>query len=604
MINSNKKNPYIGCEPMIFSELFHKGRFEVPWHQRRYDWKKEHVSDLLNDIDEAIREKRKCYFLGAIMLVQRGDDLWEINDGQQRMVTFSLICACLCDLFRGEDSHCEGLALRVNFNLGPNEIKSLSDADELTPRLSPPSEDKTRYNLMIRGKNIGTNGKLTAAWKAIDDFIAPMGLEKAKEFLDFLLNKVEVACLWISEENVDPNSVFETINCRGKKLEDFDLIRNNLYSYFNPEEERNRRDTVHENIERIRMQIGSDAKAAHYSRCYFQCRYGFLAKDSFYKIARNKIRHESDKLVEKGKKHTEYVFQLVADFASMEQIALFRHITHPDANSTFVEGFLRDSQTKNSVRNLSIFLQELSRYKIAQPVIFALLCKYVQESNLLKKRQVAKYVNSGITDVTSFIMRTAFVVSKFESSHYESEFSNFAEKIWAAKSLETLSVKDFLKECDNSNEGIMNNKKFIGKMKDAEIKNNQKAKALLWGINCYEQQDGEIINEKNCTLEHILPKSEKHWSGWVNFSETHQDWVYRIGNLTLLGQSDNKPGDNANRSFAGKKEFLGRSAISLNKKLVNYNDWSPDRVEKRQEKLSELAAVVWSFSKSRKRPLK
>jgi len=604
MINSARKNPYIGCDPMIFSELFHKGRFQVPWHQRRYDWTKEHVSDLLNDIDEAIREKHKCYFLGAIMLVKRGRNLWEINDGQQRMVTFSLICAYLCKLFRGKDSRCEWLSLRVSFDLGPNEIKSLSDAEDLTPRLIPPSEDKTRYNLMIKGRDIGTNGKLTAAWKAIDAFISPMGLEKAEEFLAFLLNKVEVACLWISEENVDPNSVFETINCRGKKLEDFDLIRNNLYSYFNPEEEQNRRDTVHENIERIRMQIGSDSKAANYSRCYFQCRYGFLPKESFYKIARNKIRSASDKLVEKGKRHTEYVFQLVEDFSSKEQIDLFRHITHPDVSSTFIEGFVKHSKTKNSARDLSNFLQELSRYSVAQPVIFALLCRYVKEFNLEKKKRIAKYVNGGIKDVTSFIMRTAFVVPKFEPSHYESEFSNFAERVWAAKSLDTLSVKGFLEECDASNEGIMNDRKFIDKMKSVEIKDDKRAKPLLWGINCYQQQDREIINVKKCTVEHILPQSEKHWSGWESFSETHQDWVYRIGNLTLLGQSDNKPGDRANRSFSDKKEFLGRSAISLNKKLVNYNDWSPDRVEKRQEKLSELAAKVWSFSNSKKGPLK
>ena len=591
-MNSSDKNPFVRCESWVFSKLFHTGKFRVPWHQRHYDWKKEHVSDLLRDIDEAVQQGRECYFLGSVMLVQKNNNLWEINDGQQRMVTFSLICAYLSRLFHKEnESRCEGYALRVIFNLNDSHLENLSDADDLEPRLLPPRDDKTRYNLMIRGKSIGTNGKLTTAWREIDSFVSAMGLEKSKTFLDFLLNRVEIACLYIPEEHVSPNSVFETINCRGKQLEDFDLIRNDLYSYLSSEKSQARRDTAHENIERIRAQISNDKKAADYFRCYFQCRYGFLPKGSFYRITRQKIRLKSDK----RERPSDYVFDLIDDFSSKEHVDLFRLIISPDSNSRFIEGFSRDSRTQKSIRGLSILLHELNNYTVVQSMTFAFLCRYLKESDSQKKKWTAKFVYKSIRSITSFVMRTAFVVAKFEPSHFESEFSAFAEKIWSARSLDDLNIESFLRECDNSNEGIMNDSKFRDKASGLEMKSNPKTKTFLVGLNHYNQQDRDIINSKKCTVEHIFPRSSQHWPGWKNFQGDSEGWPDRLGNLTLLGESDNKPGDSANQSFANKKQFLSRSAINLNREISDKDSWSPAEIERRQKKLAKLATKVWDF---------
>ena len=116
---------------------------------------------------------------------------------QQRMVTLSLICACLSRLFHETNEQIyENHALRILFNLDVNSTARLPNADELEPRLTPPRDDRTRYNLMIRGSSIGTNGKLTDAWQEIDQFVSgTQGIEQSKRFMDFLLNKIEVACL-------------------------------------------------------------------------------------------------------------------------------------------------------------------------------------------------------------------------------------------------------------------------------------------------------------------------------------------------------------------------------------------------------------------------
>ena len=43
-------SPVIDAKSTIFSKLFYTRKFEVPWYQRRYDWEKEQVEELLYDI--------------------------------------------------------------------------------------------------------------------------------------------------------------------------------------------------------------------------------------------------------------------------------------------------------------------------------------------------------------------------------------------------------------------------------------------------------------------------------------------------------------------------------------------------------------------------
>ena len=185
-MSASRPPTIITSRATTFFRLFCTGQFTVPWHQRRYDWQPDHVDELLHDFADAIAADRQCYFLGTVILVESTSGRWRINDGQQRMVTLSLICACLLRVFVDHnDSHRAHMALRVLFDIDENSTDALDNMDRLTPRLSPPRDDKTRYNLMIRGRNIGANGKLTLAWRQVDTFVAGMGFEKSKQFFDF-----------------------------------------------------------------------------------------------------------------------------------------------------------------------------------------------------------------------------------------------------------------------------------------------------------------------------------------------------------------------------------------------------------------------------------
>ena len=584
----------VSAEAAVLSYLLYKGRFEVPWHQRYYDWTPEEVRELLEDIDEAISAARECYFLGTVMLVDRpsAPAAWEINDGQQRMVTFSLICARLVRTFAsGRDPRREALALRVLFDLDENHTQTLDDTGSMTPRLSPPRSDQSRYNSLIRGDDIGTNGKLTAAWHEIDGYFARMELEQAQGFFDFVVNKLEVACLHVPR-SVDPNAVFETLNARGRPLDDLDLIRNHLYSFFGGEEDRARKETVHTNLESIRGHLRYVQRTAEYMRCFFQCRYGPISSTRLYRETKKRISEEYRALPPGGAVDS-FVYDLVGDLSRHERVELFHQITAPREDDEPIHRFLIDSRQRRNPRNLFTFLVELKNYKVAQPIVFALLDRYVRAS-LPEKRAVAAVVHRQMRLLSSFVMRTAFVTRKFEPYQFERAFSDLARRLMSAGTIESVALADTLRGIDEL--GVFDNRTFIQQMSEASFQDNTKAKRFLLGLTHYQQQGAMVINEKFYTVEHILPVSPDHLSGWQSFNgDTHREYAARIGNLALLGEDDNKPGAAANQSFVRKRTAYGQSAIELTRKVAESADWSPGEIDVRQRALAELAARVWGL---------
>ncbi len=589
----------IKADCWLFSNLLREGRFSVPWYQRYYDWKTNQVQELLLDIKEAVKEKRDCYFLGTVIFVEEEPGHWKINDGQQRMITFSLTCAALCRKFAHEtsDSQREGMALRILFDLDQNMACSLDNAQSYTSRISPQRDDVVWYQQMIRGNAIGTNGTITSAWRIIDEFIASQKPEESEEYFDFLLQKLEIACLKVPPE-VDPNAVYETINCRGKRLEDLDLIRNYIYSHFNADQDSERKDSVHENLENIHTffsgRAGSE-RASQYMRCHLQSIFGFLRKDSFYRDVRKAIANQTQ---ESSELAAEYVHRLTEKVADRKSLCLFAEtIIASNPNPDFTRAFNIDCRKTNSKRNLVVFLQELRGYTVTQPLVFALLTAYLSETDNLQKKQVAEIVHKNLSRLTTFVLRTAFVAPKFEPSHFEAEFSDFAKKITWEEEIPDKKFAEFLLDCDRQNYSVLNDSNFRKAISEMNMRGGNKIKQLLMGINRHHQRGSQILNDRQLTVEHILPKSDRHWGSWEGFYEMDpSEWINRIGNLTLLGRGEDRPGDKGNANFTKKKEFYKDSTLIITRQLADCEEWSPKQIKRRQADMAKCAVKVWRFT--------
>ncbi len=85
-------------ELKIVAVLTENKTYVIPSYQRPYSWSEEHAIQLIGDIYDSFSNKTKEYFIGSLICIEKEDNLYEVIDGQQRLITISLIIAKLRDL--------------------------------------------------------------------------------------------------------------------------------------------------------------------------------------------------------------------------------------------------------------------------------------------------------------------------------------------------------------------------------------------------------------------------------------------------------------------------------------------------------------------------
>lgn len=573
----------VQSETRRLADLLSSGLFAVPWHQRYYDWKARNVEELLLDIQEAAINNRAAYFVGAVILVQNGGRRYEINDGQQRIVTFSLICAAFCRRYSYHDPDPEkaARALELLFDLGSTQDCSLDDAHAYSRRVTPPRNDTAAFQQMLCGHTVGANGRLDEAWRTIVSFVDTLSPSRAELFFNFLTGNIEIACLKIPPNRIDPNEVFEAINSRGRPLNDLDRIRNHLYSFFQ-ESDTEFKASMHEDLERIRTVLPRGDVASRYLRCQFQMRLGFLRGDHFYRDIRAALRGYT----------ADQVADLVAEITRPEALELYRAIASRHPFESLTSAFDYAAKRSDSTRNLRVLLRELNAYTVTHPIVLSLLYWYIDESDGRRRRGIAHTVARNLDRLAAFVLRTAFVTQRFSPSTYEKRFAEYAKTIYTAEELVDGDFAVFLQKCDT--ERVLDDRRFIEALEQARPKRGPKVRQLLLGIN--RELRGGTLNEEGCTLEHVLPESPEHWKGWTGFDGVDcRDWVDRLGNLSLLGRTDSRGAKTFNRSFEDKAKVYQRSAVALSREIGGLNKWTPTAIRRRQREMAEVAARAWAF---------
>ncbi len=588
----------LSAQVVSLVDLFCAGRFTMPWHQRYYDWTTEHVFELLNDLLEASTEQRPAYFLGNIMLIENvGVGSMEINDGQQRMVTLSLVAASFMHLFRQKkrDPHRAAKAQRIIYDVAEFQRTQNSHLENYAARVAPPANDKMLYYEMLHGHEFGTTGKLVKAWTIINLFVNKLKPSQAKHYFDYMCSQVEFVRL-IVPGNIDANAVFETINYRGKQLDDLDLIRNQLYAYF--KESAPLKERVHDSLEQFRALLQGGNTATDYARCYLQSAFGFLPREKFYKVARVHLRSLASTLSRRPNTRSR-IFQLVEDMTNTRNIQLYKSISSSSPDFSIFDPFIRDSRSSRK-RNIRHFLRELRAYSVAHPVVFTLLRKYLDIHDPRERKVAAVRIHKIFELFTSFVMRSVIVVSKYEPSRFEENFAELAKVIRDTHRLEDINFYNVFSDIENKDIGILNDRNFYDQLLKLEMKNRNKIKQFLYSLNTKVQSDEELLLISRMSVEHILPASELYWNSWNGFSECNpQDWVHRVGNLTILGIGDNKADELSNSSFDIKCEIYSDSAIKLTNDICAFKKWCPNSIAERQQQLAKLALKTWPYEKTR-----
>lgn len=237
-------------------ETLFKLIYEVPVYQRPYSWDKEQVEILLNDIAEAYasEDKEEGYYTGNIIVYDVDDKVngiiskYDIIDGQQRITTFSLILLSVYYLalisgvletdmtinrVKGalwkilNRSYRKDLPV-VTLNsierkcFGDLFNKGFDDAKELEAfcrqyKTTSIFEDRVLKNFLY-------------ITERLRDTVVAQDSSSILDYADYLLQYVHFIVIEANCKRNKVFSMFESINSKGKKLEDIDLIKTYIFS--------------------------------------------------------------------------------------------------------------------------------------------------------------------------------------------------------------------------------------------------------------------------------------------------------------------------------------------------------------------------------------
>jgi predicted transport protein len=190
----------------------------------------------------------------------------------------------------------------------------------------------------------------------------------------------------------------------------------------------------------------------------------------------------------------------------------------------------------------------------------------------------------------SYVFRR--VVCGLQTRGYWQLFANLAYRIDPEEPLASLQVAlRRLRESYRFPRDI----EFAREFKQRDVYGMRTCHYLLDRIENHDNR--EPTNTANYTIEHILPQNVNLSRAWVEslgptWKEIQQEWVHRLGNLTLTGYNSTY----SDRPFNEKKTIQGgfnESSVRLNRWVREQETWTETQIEERGKAISALALNVW-----------
>ncbi len=240
-------------------ETVFKHMYEVPVYQRPYSWDKEQIDTLLEDIYTAYTEDKEAgYYVGNIIVYDNNEKIdgtilkFEIVDGQQRITTFTLLLlAIYCiSLEKGFDATDETVQMvkrclwkYINRNyvkeyhtVSLNSIEKKAFQDLYDQCFF--AERDANFNILNYCNSYNTTNKFEERvfnnFKNIYAFLKCSVCKNKDDeilfFADYLLQSIQFIVIQSHCKANKVFSMFESINNKGKKLDDIDLIKTYIFS--------------------------------------------------------------------------------------------------------------------------------------------------------------------------------------------------------------------------------------------------------------------------------------------------------------------------------------------------------------------------------------
>ena len=546
-----------------FQELIGNGiKYQVPRFQRDYAWDRQQWEDLWADIETIAEEQ--FHYMGYIVLQRKGQYDFEVIDGQQRLITLSLLILAamkniqvLVDKKQEIDANTQRLNVLKERYIGSTNPISLKVDSKLSLNRNNSVNFKSicaNLDAPNRRGQTHTNKLINKCFKFFQEKKFGGSGQEIAEFIERVASGMIFTKI-VVQDDLNAYKVFETLNARGVQLSTPDLLKNYIFSIVTknnsvPDEELNELD---ETWSEIVSQLG-ESNFTDFIRYHHNFQAGLSQKKELFYSVR--------KLADTPEKAYAYLRSL-GNYAPV-----YASLLNPED-----EWWASQDQDYRTAKK---YLEGFDLFNIKQPftILMSAYFKFTADEFIL----LVKYL---------YVLSIRYnVICHFSPNEQESAYNQLAIKIYKQEFTRASHIKnsELFKKLYPSDEAFFNAFEFH---KMPSRRSEKKIRFLLAEIEGYL---GHNTNYIKTTLEHICPyNADEQWDNY--FGEGVNDIQDRLGNVLLLDK------DQLGRSsFTEKKPAYEKSRYPLAEKVASYEQWNLQSLNDYQSWLAEQAVQTWKVS--------
>ena len=599
--------------PYKISQIFEIGSktiYKIPKYQREYTWGVNEWNQLFDDIIS----NEEGYFLGSYICVSTrtmGTPELELIDGQQRFTTISILLAAIYSrlnknrekLDEDEISTLINIKKELTYNVEkgiykPKLLLQVQNSN-LDDYLSLLYENEIISDKIKKPNNAG-NRRIYKAFKyfnkCIDEYInenlhennneISLLLDLKDKFNEAIIVGIEV------DSHKDAYMLFESLNNRGIPLSAVDLIKNTLISL---SESSNKSDECYEEWKTALGYLTDE----------------YSTQERFFRQYYNAFREELNQPFIGDNPTKKYPLAYLATRTTL--LDIYEKLIKNDFN-TFLENLVKEAKIYSIIINNSdedrIYkdkLLDLERIQGAPSYILLLYILTEQKRLNISDEQILYLVKLLIT---FFVRRNITDIPN--TRNLNKIFMDIIENIKKMQGEEVCTyIKNNLREVSASDE--LFEQKLRGNLYD---ENPEATRFILCSIEALHQTkeiykdlwSRDNSNKYIWTIEHIFPEGQNIPQSWVDMiangdknkaNEYLQNYVHTLGNLTITGYNQNL----SNMSFIDKRDRVNKegknigykNGLFLNEDVVNEDNWTIDKIEKRTEKMINILMNLYKM---------
>ena len=602
---SQNNNLKIESQDVTIENLY-KDFYAVPDFQREYVWEREQVEKMLQDVNDEFFDEHGQpsqgpeYFLGSIVVCKADDGTFSLIDGQQRMTTIYLVLCAIRELLKelGETPN------QTLINQIHAAFTNDKGNEEFRQRLVLQYEDSKGILKRIvedaKNADIGITKttsvvRILSAFRDIVEFLRVNfdgSSQKLRQFYATFTKHVKLIRI-VTPSLANALKVFETINDRGVGLNAMDLLKNLLFM----KTSRNDYPALKQKWKTLIDSLDqSGEKPLRFLRYYIMAHYTLDASKPL----------REDEIYNWFTRNTSVVGLDIDPLGFLDELILCAKAWQNFLGAKDIHGkknpYLRNLSLLSGAARQHFILLLAGRHLTDED--FSTLCRAIE--NLF----------------------FCYIITREPTKTFERNFTiwsgslrNIKDSIELSEFISTRITADLARRrtaFDFAFQELTQSKVQQYRMRYILAKFTQHIEQRAWNNAAHNSL--EQFYASTVDIEHILPQTPKD-AVMVSFDkpDEYDEYVEKLGNLTLLEKTINT--SVSNDLYMNKKAgyrqsnfLLTRSIVEIPqvgnntqlnravKDLLQFDDWSSESIDSRQEMLVRLASEVWGMPSANDNP--